>query len=322
MTMDVEKHLDPEIAAVLAATPALSVDYGTINLAEIAQFRKMMAERPRPELPPTSAVYEDRTVPGEGDQADVTVRITQVPSSDTKRPCVYWIHGGGYLFGTALVEDVRINRWADNYGCVVVGVEYRKSPEHPYPEPLDDCYRGLAWTFEHADELSIDPERVVVVGQSAGGGLAAALALLVRDRHELQIAYQLLIYPMLDDRRHTVSAQMENTPIWSRAANDLGWRAYLGSLEPGSDDVPAYAAAARAADLHGLPPAFVAVGSLDLFRDENIAYAQRLLEAGIPTELHVYPGAPHGFEMIMASAAVAQRCQRDIDDALKGALKA
>ena len=200
-----------------------------------------------------------------------------------------------------------------------VSVEYRLAPEHPYPAPLDDCYAALAWTVQHAVDLGIDPGRIVVAGASAGGGLAAALALLARDRGEYPLAYQLLIYPMIDDRMATPSSTLD-TVVWTPKANVLGWRAYLGH-EPGADGVPAYAAAARADDLAGLPPAWIGVGALDVFRDENITYAQRLLGAGVPAELHVYPGAPHGFESICPDAAVAQQCQSDITAALRRALR-
>jgi triacylglycerol lipase len=199
-----------------------------------------------------------------------------------------------------------------------VSVDYRLAPEHPFPAPLEDCYAGLAWTAAHADELGIDRERIVIVGQSAGGGLAAGLALLVRDRAEIPLCYQLLIYPMIDDRNTSTSSQLV-TKVWTREANLLGWRCYLGH-EPGVGDVSPYAAAARAEDLRGLAPAFIGVGTLDVFRDENIEYAQRLLAAGVPTELHVYPGAPHGFEGLAPQAAVSQQFLRDITDALRRAM--
>src|SRR5262249_10401833 len=153
-----------------------------------------------------------------------------------------WIHGGGYLFGSALMREPRLERWCAELGCVVVSVEYRLAPENPFPAPLDDCYAGLAWTTAHADELGIDLDSVIVAGARAGGGLAAGLTLLARDRGEHTVAFQLLIYPMIDDRFVTASSEIVDTPVWSRAANQLGWHAYLGR-EPGGDDVPAYAAA-------------------------------------------------------------------------------
>ena len=239
-------------------------------------------------------------------------------SPATDAPAILWIHGGGYMFGTGLGEDPRLARWCDALDAVVVSVEYRLAPEHPYPAPLEDCYAALAWTVRHAVDLGIDPARIAVAGASAGGGLAAALALLARDRAEYALAYQLLIYPMIDDRMATRSSTLD-TVIWTTKANALGWRAYLGH-EPGVDGVPGYAAASRADDLTGLPPAWIGVGALDVFRDENIEYAQRLLGAGVPAELHVYPGAPHGFESMCPDAAVARQCSSDIDAALRRAL--
>src|SRR5207248_3068993 len=166
------------------------------------------------------------------------------------------------------------------------------------------------WTAQHADELGIDAKRIAVAGASAGGGLAAGLAILARDRGEVDLAFQLLIYPMIDDRNTSASSRIEGAPAWSREANHLGWRAYLGDLD-GKDYVPGYAAPARVESVAGLPPAWIGVGALDVFRDEDIEYALRMLGAGIPVELHVYPGAPHGFEMIVPNCAVARACQRD-----------
>ena len=204
---------------------------------------------------------------------------------------------------------------------MAVSIEYRLAPEAPYPAPLDDSYAGLLWTAQHAEELGIDPDRIVVAGASAGGGLAAGLALLARDRGEVSLAFQLLIYPMIDDRNVTPSTRIEGLPVWSRTANELGWRCYLGELS-GSDDIPAYAAATRTESVAGLPPAWIGVGSLDPFRDEDIEYASRMLAAGITAELHVYPGAPHGFEMIVPTSAVSIACQRDMTEALRRALSA
>jgi len=250
---------------------------------------------------------------------DVLVRVYRPAAGPSPAPAVLWVHGGGYIFGTGLTEDARLNGWADAFGCVIVSVEYRLAPEFPYPAPLEDCYTALAWTAGHADDLGVDPGHIVVVGQSAGGGLAAGLALLARDRGDVELAYQLLIYPMIDDRMKTPSSRL-NAVVWSPGANVLGWRAYLGEDRFGPDDVPIYAAPSRATDLRGLPPAFICVGTLDVFRDEDIRYALDLLAAGVPTELHVYPGAPHGFEMVTPDTAVARRCRRDIDDALGRAL--
>jgi acetyl esterase/lipase len=316
--LDVDATLDPEIAAALAASPIGQIDFGSWDLTTIPQMREAMAEMPMRELPPSTVEFRDVVVEKTADGAAPTVRVFG-ENPETARPCVYWMHGGGYMFGSALVPEPRLERWVDELGCVVVSVDYRLAPEHAYPAPLDDCYAGLAWTARNVDELGIDASRIVVAGASAGGGLAAGLTLLARDRGDFPVSHQLLIYPMIDDRNATASSQIVGAPVWSRAANLLGWRAYLGR-DPGGDDVPIYAAPARATDLSGLPPTFIAVGTLDVFRDEDVQYALRLLAAGVPTEVHVYAGAPHGFEMITPDARVSQRCQRDIDEALGRAL--
>jgi len=310
--MDGRADLDPEVAEAFATLPLASVDFGTYTYADLPMVREMMATQPRPPLPPTKTVSDVRSA------GDVPVRVYRPEGAPPSAPAVLWVHGGGYIFGTGLDEDARLNGWADAFGCVIVSVEYRLAPEHPYPAPLEDCYTALTWMAGNAGELGINPGHIVIVGQSAGGGLAAGLALLARDRGEVPVAYQLLIYPMIDDRDVTASSRI-NAVVWSPGANLLGWRAYLGDLY-GRDDVPIYAAPSRAKDLAGLPPTFIGVGTLDVFRDEDITYALDLLAAGVPTELHVYPGAPHGFEMVAPGTGVARRARRDIDDALGRAL--
>jgi acetyl esterase/lipase len=264
-----------------------------------------------PAAPPLSDAVQrsDHLVPGE---PDVPVRVHRALDAGSALPCIYSMHGGGYVLGSYDMDDARFDAWCPELGIVGVSVEYRLAPEAPYPLPLDDCYRGLVWTFEHAEELGIDPERIGVAGVSAGGGLAAALALLARDQGEVAIAFQLLDCPMLDDRQVTPSSRLDQLAVWSRGSNEFGWRAYLGDLY-GRDDVPYTAAPARASDLSGLPPAFVSVGTADGFRDEDILYAMRLNQAGVPTELHVYPGAPHGYQLV-ASSAVAAQSSRDVAD--------
>jgi len=179
------------------------------------------------------------------------------------------------------------------------------------PGLIEDCYAGLAWVHEHAEQLGVDAGRLGVAGASAGGGLAAGLALLARDRGALPVAFQLLLYPMLDDRLSSASIHWE-VKGWGRASARFVWDAYLGDLA-GTDHVPPYAAPARADDLGGLPPALVCLGALDGYLDEGVDYAHRLLQAGVPTELHVYERAPHGFDGV-PGALVAQRCRRDMTD--------
>ena len=235
----------------------------------------------------------------------VVVRVHRPKAVAGPLPCVYSIHGGGYILGTYEMDDARFDRYCTRFPCVGVSVEYRLAPETPYPGPLEDCHAGLRWTYDHAADFGIDASRIGIAGISAGGGLAAALALLARDRAEVPVAFQLLECPMIDDRQTTSSSRLDGLPIWSRESNEFGWRSYLGELY-GRDDVPPYAAAARADDLVGLPPALVIVGGADGFRDEDIHYALRLNQSGVPTELHVLSGAPHGVQMF-SDSVVARR---------------
>jgi acetyl esterase/lipase len=229
------------------------------------------------------------------------------------------MHGGGYVIGDRTMYDGLFDRWCLDPGMVGVSVGYRRAPETPYPGPLEDCYRALEWTATNAGALGIDPSCIGLYGASAGGGLAAGLALLARDRGDVDVAFQFLQYPMIDDRQMTPSSRLDGLHVWSRRSNAFGWKAYLGDLY-GGDDVPGYAAAARAEDLGGLPSAYVCVGALDGFRDEDITYAQRMLQAGVPTELHVLPGVPHGFEM-MGDSAIARQSTLNADEWMRRQLR-
>ncbi|MER5378543.1 alpha/beta hydrolase [Streptomyces sp. NPDC002553] len=251
---------------------------------------------------------EDRTVPGPEGAPDVSLLICRPasPAPDRPRPVVYHVHGGGMVLGDNRVGvDVALD-WARELDLVVVSVEYRLAPENPHPAPVEDVYAGLLWTAEHAKELGGDPERIVIAGASAGGGLCAALALLLRDRRGPRPLGQLLMCPMLDDRNDTPSArQMAGLGVWDRTANETGWGALLGA-ERGGPGVSPYAAPARAEDLSGLPPAFLDVGSAETFRDEVVAYASRIWQAGGVAELHVWPGGFHGFDGFAPQAALSR----------------
>ncbi|MFM9699666.1 alpha/beta hydrolase [Streptomyces europaeiscabiei] len=246
---------------------------------------------------------QERTVPGPPGAPDVSLLICRPTAVPAPRPIVYFTHPGGMIVGTnrlGLPLDS-----AEELGLVVVSVEYRLAPEHPHPAPVEDCYAGLVWTAAHAKEIGGDPDRVVLAGGSAGGGLAAALALLARDRRGPRVLGQLLMCPMLDDRNDTLSAhQMAGLGVWDRTANETGWNALLGEAR-GTDDVEPYAAPARVADLSGLPPAFIDVGSAETFRDEDVTYASRIWQAGGSAELHVWPGGFHGFDGLVPEAALS-----------------
>jgi acetyl esterase/lipase len=204
-------------------------------------------------------------------------------------------------------------------GCVAVSVDYRLAPETGHPGPVEDCYAALKWFYENAGLLGVNPRKIAIGGESAGGGLAAALGLMARDRGEVPVAFQLLSYPMIEDRDAGNPHPFTGEFIWSTASNRFGWRALLGE-SAGGEEVSQYAAAARAVNLEGLPPTCIGVGAIDLFLDENVAYAQRLVRAGVPTELHIYPGAYHGFDLSVETADVSKRFRRDMVDALKRAL--
>jgi acetyl esterase/lipase len=225
----------------------------------------------------------------------VIVRVHRPVGVTGPLPCLYSIHGGGYVIGDRSMDDAKFDRWCVEFSMVGVSVEYRLAPDDPYPAAIDDVEAGLLWVFEHAEALGINRQRVGITGVSAGGGLCAALGLRMRDRSDTPVAFQLLDCPMLDDRMQTASSQADGLVVWSRHSNSYGWRSYLGKLADG--DPPADAAPARADDLAGLPPSYVCVGGADGFRDEDIDFAQRLMAAGVDTELHVYPGVPHGIEM-------------------------
>jgi acetyl esterase/lipase len=272
-------------------------------------------------LPPVEGVTsKDQFAPGAGGDPAVRVRVYRPNDQPNQLPALLWIHGGGYVMGDIEQDDRLMKQLVKRVGCVAVSVDYRLAPEHPFPAPVEDCYAGLKWLFSHAGELGVEPSRIAIGGASGGGGLCAGLALMARDRAEVQVAFQLLIYPMIDDRNVTAASYAITDPrMWNRESNRLGWKAYLGR-DGGGADVSPYAAASRATDLSKLPPAYIPVGALDLFVDENIEYAQRLIQAGVPTELHVYPGAFHGFDLFAPSATVSKQFKADRDNALKRAL--
>ncbi|MQC18472.1 MAG: alpha/beta hydrolase [Chloroflexi bacterium] len=317
----IEDHLDAEHLAVFERIPPRRLDPDDIP-GTVAAIRAAGAARQAAAtitLPP-GVTIEDHAAPGLDGAPDVPVRLYRPRSAATPTPAFYWIHGGGMVGGTVASTDGYCAWIADELGMLVASVDYRLAPEDPYPAPIEDCHAGLRWLIASAPELGIDLARVAIGGGSAGAGLAAGLALLVRDRGEIALCYQHLVYPMIDDRNETASSHaILDSRVWNRACNHVGWNAYLGG-RAGTDSVEAYAAAARATDLAGLPPTYICVGTLDLFLDEDITYARHLLAAGVPTELHVYPGAFHGSPGTVPNAALSRRWRADELDSIRRAL--
>ncbi|MFD7911385.1 alpha/beta hydrolase [Streptomyces sp. NPDC059752] len=301
---------DPELSLALAALgDAVRDPLTPENLA--AQQERDVATRPRPTVRELRAdglfEVEELRVPGR----DVTLLSARPAGVTGPLPLLYYMHGGGMVMGNApSVLPQLLREWAVPLGLAVISVEYGLAPRAQYPEPLEDCYAGLVWAAEHAAELGIDADRIVIGGKSAGGGLAAALAPLTRDRGGPAPIGQLLLCPMLDDRNTTFSShQMAGVDIWDRTSNATAWQALLGDRF-GAADLPPYAAPARATDLSGLPPAFIDVGSAETFRDEDVAYADAIWRAGGRAELHVWPGAFHGFDGLAPEAALSQDARK------------
>lgn len=240
------------------------------------------------------------------DGATIVMSVLRPEGHKGTGPGFYHIHGGGMISGDRWLGTPMLFDWLHRFNAVAVTVEYRLAPENPDPTPVEDCFAGLKWTAAHARELNIDPSQLIIVGGSAGGGLAAGVTLLARDRNGPPVRGQMLMYPMLDDRDQTVSArQFEDTGLWDRRSNETGWTALLGERR-GTADVSPYAAPARAEDLSQLPPTFIDCGSSEVFRDEDMAFASALWAAGGEAELHVWPGGYHSFEWIAPKADISR----------------
>jgi acetyl esterase/lipase len=288
------------------------------DLRRIARLapRHLIGPRSLPIMRALGGLSERRRTSGPSDVEVITlgsgagVRLFRPAGTSEPTPALLWIHGGGYVIGNAQQDDWICRRFSKRLGMTVASVEYRLAPEHPYPAPLEDCYSALTWL---AGLPAVDRHRVAIAGASAGGGLAAALALLARDRGEVSPAFQVLAYPMLDDRSSAAGAG-PNHRLWSVRSNRFGWSAYLGGADP------AVAVPGRRADLSGLPPAWIGVGTHDLFHDEDLAYAQRLIDAGVPCQVEVVPGAFHGFDVVARKAEVSRRFFDSQCESLRAAL--
>ncbi len=296
---------EPELGAILASFPAET--RASVTPESISAIRRSIADRTpsREDIEKTGVVVDEVEAPGLGHET-VSLSVFRHQVTADLRPCIYFIHGGGMIAGSRMLRADALAELVLDLGVVVVSVEYRLAPEHPFPAGVDDCYAGLLWIEEHAAQYGIDLEYLIVHGVSAGGGLAAATALLARDRSGPRITHQILQGPMLDDRNTSASSfELDTDSPWNRTSNITGWAALLGS-EAGGPDTSPYAAPARATNLSGLPHTYIDVGQVEVFRDEAIDFAARLSRCGVPVELHVWPGAWHGFDYSASHAALSQ----------------
>ncbi|NKE59762.1 alpha/beta hydrolase [Lentzea sp. PSKA42] len=304
--------LDPEIAEALAPMAGAMADATPPAVGDVAARRAMWepiigAAGTAQPFPPDVTTSEYEVTADDG--AQIKVRW-YVKEGSTPGPAVLFFHGGGYIFGHIDLFDGPVSRYVSASGVPMLSVEYRRAPEHPFPTPLEDAYAALHWLHEHASELGVDSDRVGVMGDSAGGGMAAALTILARDRGGPKIARQILLMPMLDDRTVVPDPHIAPYLLWSYDDSLTAWPALLGEAA-GGPDVPATAAPARLDDATGLPPAYIEVGQLDVFRDEDTAYATKLSRAGVPVEFHLHPGVPHEFDSIAFNSDVARRAIAD-----------
>jgi acetyl esterase/lipase len=312
-----DEALDAELAEFLEAFPTLDIWSDLPATRHLFESMTAEADAGRPAL--VGVMSDDHRIPTAAEN-DLLVRLYRPAESRQRLPALLWFHGGGYCLGSLQEDDHKARELVAAVGCAVLSVDYRLAPEHPFPAALDDAYAALAWLFVSADQLNIDGARIAVGGLSAGGGLAAGLALAARDRGEYRLLFQSLWCPMLDDRCITPSSiDLAESKIWSRNSNLLAWRAYLGDDGDASNTSP-YAAPTRAKDLAGLPPVYMRVGSIDLFVDENTAYAKRLIEAGVATDFATIEGGFHAFESVAVDARISQRTRHGYYRALQAAL--
>lgn len=319
MSKNTRPLLDPELAAV-KQLPVISLNRETLTAVRAARAQQIEALMPSWPAFPDIEVSEQH-LPSATGAPDVRVLVYRPVAAQEVLPVLLWMHGGGYIGGRADWDSFLVNPMVSAIGCCIVSIDYRLAPETPFPGPIDDCYTALKWLHDHASALRIDPERIAIGGISAGGGLAASLGLLARDRGEVSVAFQALLQPMLDDRH---AADNYDHPfageyVWRKEYNHFGWSALLGHA-PGAGGVSPYASASRAESLARSPPTFINVGAIDLFVEENIEYARRLIREGVATELHVYPGACHAFQGVAPGSAVAKASDRDLIMALRRAL--
>ena len=311
--------VDPEVGAVLAAAfesngPPQAPPAGDIESRRAVLNPMLDYFNNHAQTPPEGVEISDYQIPA-ADGTELLARWYRRPDGGTGAAVLY-LHGGGMIVGSVPIFDGPVARYVARSGVGMLSIQYRLAPEHPHPTPVEDAYAGLVWLAEHSEQLGVDPNRLAVMGDSAGGGLAAGLAILTRDRRGPQLTHQLLIYPMLDDRNTTPDPQIVPFVGWSYDDNITGWDALLGAGHEHGDVDPS-AAPARIADATGLPAAYIEVGQLDIFRDEDVRYALTLSQAGVPVELHLHPGVPHEYDAIAFASDVARRAQADRERILR-----
>ena len=297
--MDARKLIDPELAHVPDLIPEILGEITRENLIEVRAMLVEMGDLFKQDIEEVNTL--ERTIPAK--DGDIRVYISKAAGDSKKRPCLLWIHGGGYILGNG--DDPLGPVFAQRLGCIVVSVDYRLAPEHPFPAGPEDCHDALLWIHANANSLGVDRNHIGIGGTSAGAGMSAGVALMNRDRKGPELSFQFLMYPMLDNMHDSVSGGLENHALWNRRTSFNAWEMYLNGT-PGLQASP-YAAASRATDLRGLPPTYITVGGQDLFRDECINYAQRLMAASVPTQLDVFPGVFHSAEMLAPEARVSRR---------------
>lgn len=318
-TIDPMQFVDPELRTKLAIIDKMmgGDSIGNLTADMLPSAREGAEKYSLPPLP--SPAWQERMISGRDGSPDVRVYVIDAKPG-AARPAILYIHGGGFIMRSAKSALSNVQKISLAHDCVVINVDYRLAPETPFPGALEDNYAALKWLHDHADELGVDRTRIVVMGESAGGGHAAMLTLAARDRGEIPIKQQILIYPMLDDRTGStvdVSPWMGRY-IWTAKANQMGWSALLG-VPAGSASVPAGSVPAREENLNGLPPTFIGVGSVDLFVNEDIDYARRLMKAGVATELYVAPGGFHGFDEMLPESAIGTQFHSAVNAAIRRA---
>jgi acetyl esterase/lipase len=309
LAIDLLALVDPELRHAVVSIPAPELDKPALPATR---------EQGPPEPPwRTDVTVVEETVPGSAAVPAVRVLVMNPGVKDRPRPAILFFHGGGFIGGSVMREVARLQGVARTHDCVLVSVDYRVSPETPFPAAREDSYAALKWLYANAQRLGADPSCIALLGDSAGGGLVAQLALAARDRGEVPIISQIMAYPMLDDRTGSTRKVPAHVGVymWTPHYNRLGWRSYLGA-EPGGPSAPPGAVPAREDNLAGLPPAWIGVGALDLFVEEDIAYAQRLMAAAVPTGLLVVPGAYHGFNRIAPGAVISKMFNASLNAAL------